>query len=116
MTTPTAATPAAPVAATPAAPIPAAAPAAAVPATDSLIPAAPVAATPATPAAQAAAAAPTDPNSPDAWVLAEGVQGTGKRPEWFKGDKYGSVADQAKAYVDLEKRFGSFNGAPKDGK
>ena len=42
----------------------------------------------------------------------EGVAGEGDKPEWFKGDKYGSVADQAKAYTDLEKRFGGFTGAP----
>jgi hypothetical protein len=119
VTTPAAA-PAAPAAAAPAAPAPAAAPAAAAPAIDSLIPAAPAAAAPAAAAPAAAApaapAAPVNPNSPDAWVLAEGVLGTGPKPEWFKGDKYVTVADQAKAYVDLEKRFGSFVGAPKEGK
>ncbi|MGH8235401.1 MAG: hypothetical protein ACREXP_00075 [Steroidobacteraceae bacterium] len=111
MTTPTAA-PAAPVAA--AAPAPAADPVAAAPAAaapvTSLLPAAAPAADPAAPAA----AAPVDPNSPDAWVLMEGVQGTGKRPEFFKADKYATLADQAKAYTDLEKRFGSFVGAPKE--
>jgi hypothetical protein len=49
-------------------------------------------------------------------VLAEGVLGQGDKPEWFKSDKYASVAEQAKAYTELEKRFGSFTGAPKDGK
>lgn len=57
-----------------------------------------------------------DPNSPDAWVLSEGVQGAGKRPDWFKADKYKSVAAQAEAYVALEKRFGTFTGAPAEGK
>ena len=37
-------------------------------------------------------------------------------PEWYKADKYKSVAEQAKAYAELEKRFGAFKGAPKDGK
>jgi hypothetical protein len=60
--------------------------------------------------------APVDPNSSDAWVLMEGVLGQGKPPEWFKRDKYATLADQAKAYVELEKRFGAFVGAPKDGK
>jgi hypothetical protein len=117
-----AAAPAAPAAAAPAAPaslIPDASAAAAAPAAapatpakpGSLIPDAPAAAAPA-----AAPAAPVDPNSPDAWLLAEGVQGPGKRPEWFKNDKYRSVEDQAKAYPELEKRFGAFVGAPKDGK
>jgi len=45
------------------------------------------------------------------WFLAENMPGDGDRPEWFK-DKYKSVADQAKAYADLEKRFGGFTGAP----
>ena len=36
-------------------------------------------------------------------------------PEWYKGDKYKSVAEQAKAYTELEKKFGGFTGAPKDG-
>jgi hypothetical protein len=72
---------------------------------------------PAAPAAPAAdPAKPVDPNSPKAYLLAEGVQGNGEKPEWFKSEKYKSVADQAQAYVDLEKRFGSFVGAPKDGK
>lgn len=57
-----------------------------------------------------------NPNDPNAWVLSEGVMGTGPRPEWFKADKYGNVVEQAKAYPELEKRFGAFTGAPKDGK
>lgn len=46
------------------------------------------------------------------WLYAEGVPGTGDRPEYFKADKYGTLADQAKAYKELEVRFGSFTGAP----
>lgn len=128
MTTPTAA-PAAPVAAAPAAPVvpvpaapaaPAAAPVAAAPAApaaiDSLLPADPGAAPAAPAAAPVAPAAPVDPNSPNAWVLAEGVLGNGEKPSWFKNDKYASVAKQAEAYTALESRFGSFVGAPKDGR
>ncbi len=33
------------------------------------------------------------------------------RPEWLK-EKYNSIEDQAKAYVELEKKFGGFTGAP----
>ena len=118
MPTPTAAD-AAPVAGSPA---PAAAP------TASLIPDAPAAAAaaaapaapaasliPAPPAAPVKPAAP-DPNDPNAWVLAEGVLGVGEKPSWLKTEKYKSVADQAAAYPELEKRFGAFKGAPKDGK
>jgi len=49
------------------------------------------------------------------YFLTEGIKGTGNTPEWFKADKYKSIADQAKAYTELEKRFGGFKGAPKDG-
>ncbi len=63
-----------------------------------------------------ATATKTDPNDPNAWVLSEGVLGTGDRPAWFKHDKYKSVSDQAAAYPELEKKLGSFTGAPKDGK
>lgn len=48
------------------------------------------------------------------WSYAEGVAGEGEAPEWFKADKYNSIADQAKAYKDLEGRFGSFTGAPEE--
>lgn len=33
-------------------------------------------------------------------------------PAWYKADKYKTVEAQAQAYVDLEKRFGAFTGAP----
>ena len=62
--------------------------------------------------------APTDTpqNTPDgsapAWSWGEDLPGEGDAPEWLKADKYSSVADQAKAYTDLEKKFGSFTGAP----
>jgi hypothetical protein len=49
------------------------------------------------------------------YFLAEGIKGAGETPEWYKSDKYQSVAEQAKAYNELEKKFGGFKGAPKDG-
>jgi hypothetical protein len=49
------------------------------------------------------------------YFLSDGIKGTGDAPEWYKGDKYKSVAEQAKAYTELEKKFGGFTGAPKDG-
>lgn len=55
-----------------------------------------------------------DPDAPK-WFLATGVQGEGEKPDWYKDEKYGSITDQAKAYDDLEGRFGAFTGAPKDG-
>jgi hypothetical protein len=109
-----AAAPAAPAAAVPAAP--AAAPAA----SDSILPAAPAASpAPAAPVvAPAAAPQPTavDPNAPAPWNYADGTPGTGKAPDWFKADKYKTVDKQAEAYSHLEKRFGTFVGAPEGGK
>lgn len=63
-----------------------------------------------------AAEAAADPNGGQAWLLRDGVMGEGEKPAWFKQDKYKSVAAQAEAYVALESRFGSFIGAPKEGK
>lgn len=48
------------------------------------------------------------------YFLSEGVGGSGDAPDWFKGDKYKTVSDQAKAYKDLEGKFGSFTGAPEE--
>ena len=49
------------------------------------------------------------------YFLAEGIKGTGDTPDWYKADKYQSIAEQAKAYNELDKKFGGFKGAPKDG-
>jgi len=46
------------------------------------------------------------------WSYAEGINGEGDAPEWYKGDKFKSVADQAKAYKGLEAKLGGFTGAP----
>ena len=51
----------------------------------------------------------------DDWYYADGVKGEGEMPEGFRPDKYTSVAAQAKAYTELESKFGAFTGAPKDG-
>jgi hypothetical protein len=116
--------------ATPAAAAPAATPAAATPAVDSLLPAAPAAPAAAAPAAPASATPPvaaapaappiapaTPPPAADEpkWFYSDGVPGKGEPPAWYKADKYKSMEAQAKAYSDLEPRFGAFVGAPKDG-
>ena len=44
--------------------------------------------------------------TPVGWSYADGVEGQGDAPDWFKGDKYNTVADQAKAYKDLESSSG----------
>jgi len=49
------------------------------------------------------------------FFLSEGIKGSGDIPEWYKPDKYKSISDQAKAHTELEKKFGAFIGAPKDG-
>jgi len=80
-------------------------------------------ATPATPAADPAAAAAATPTPPPAaapvtvtptgdWYYDKDIKGTGTPPEWLKGDKYKTIADQAKAYAEIEKKLGAFKGAP----
>lgn len=51
------------------------------------------------------------------WNLTEGVAGEGDAPEWFKADKYKTVADQAKALTELEPKLGAaadLIGAPEE--
>lgn len=48
----------------------------------------------------------------DPWFLSETLQGEGEKPDWFKSEKYKTISDQAKAYTDLEGKFGSFTGSP----
>jgi len=57
-------------------------------------------------------------HEPD-WRWNENVEGKGDKPDWFLKDKYKTVEDQAKAYVeaqkrigDLSSRIGNFKGAP----
>ena len=49
------------------------------------------------------------------YFLSEGIKGAGDMPKWYNPSKYKSVSEQAKAYTELEKKFGGFTGAPKDG-
>ena len=51
----------------------------------------------------------------EGWMMAEDIKGEGDAPEWFKSNKYKTVADQAKAYAGLESKLGAFTGAPEDG-
>ena len=37
----------------------------------------------------------------EGWMMAEDIKGEGDAPEWFKSNKYKTVADQAKAYAGL---------------
>jgi len=57
-----------------------------------------------------------DPASSDPqaeWFYDENLKGEGNRPEWLK-EKYKTIADQAKAYSEAEKRLGAHKGAPDD--
>lgn len=46
------------------------------------------------------------------WFFADGVKGVGEPPEYFNSKKYKTLAEQARAQRELEKRFGAFTGAP----
>lgn len=46
------------------------------------------------------------------WFLSDGVAGTGDKPDWFNGEKYKNVAEQAKGYKELQKKLGAFTGSP----
>lgn len=58
----------------------------------------------------------TPPAEGAKFQFADGVDGTGERPEWFNNTKYKTVSDQAKGYNELESKFGAFTGAPEEGK
>jgi hypothetical protein len=55
----------------------------------------------------------TDNSNAASWFYDENMPGQGERPEWLK-DKYKSAADQAKAYNELDKKLGKFQGAPEN--
>lgn len=46
------------------------------------------------------------------WWLDDKTPANGDVPDWFNNKKYKTVADQAKAQRELEKRLGGFTGAP----
>lgn len=66
------------------------------------------------PSAVQVPATPATQQPPTDWHWGEGVKGNGNKPEWLQ-ERYKSVADQAQAYSELERKFGEFKGAPKDG-
>lgn len=49
------------------------------------------------------------------FFLSEGIKGTGDAPEWYEAKHFKSVSEQAKGYSELQKKFGSFTGTPKEG-
>jgi len=60
-----------------------------------------------------AVSAPAETPQEAIWHYAEGVPGQGDKPEFLK-EKYANVTEQAKAYTELESKFGSFTGAPEE--
>ena len=49
----------------------------------------------------------TPAETPNAdWFIDEGIRGVGARPTWLN-DKFKTVADLGKSYVELEKKFGT---------
>lgn len=48
----------------------------------------------------------------NAWAWNDSMPGSGEAPEWLNQSKYTNVEEQAKAYTELEGRFGGFTGAP----
>jgi hypothetical protein len=44
-------------------------------------------------------------DTPPSWLIEDGRPGIGDRPDWLN-DKFNSVADLAKSYQELEKKFG----------
>ena len=51
----------------------------------------------------------------EGYLFADGVKGEGQTPAWFKSSKYKTISAQAEGYNELESKFGSFTGMPKDG-
>ncbi len=56
-----------------------------------------------------------EPLNEGEYFLSENIKGIGDIPDWYQGSRYKSVAEQAKGYTELEKKFGSFTGQPKEG-
>jgi hypothetical protein len=55
--------------------------------------------------------APAEQEAP-AWMWSEDTAGNGDKPDWFMDSKYKTIAEQAKAYPELQNKFGGFTGAP----
>lgn len=57
---------------------------------------------------------PPAPEGSSTWNWTDEVPGIGDAPDWFRADKYNSVAAQAKAYNDAASKLGAFTGAPEE--
>lgn len=57
--------------------------------------------------------APAEQEAP-AWMWSEDTAGNGDKPDWFMDSKYKTIAEQAKAYPELQSKFGAFTGKPEE--
>lgn len=48
------------------------------------------------------------------WYWDEDIKGSTAKPDWLNTAKYKTVADQAKAYNEAQKKLGAFKGAPQE--
>jgi len=55
-----------------------------------------------------------DTQAEASWFYDDNMAGVGDKPEYLK-ENFKNLGEQARAYVELEKKFGGFKGAPKDG-
>jgi len=49
------------------------------------------------------------------YYLADGIKGVGPMPDYYDNKRFKTLSEQARSYRELEKKLGSFTGAPKDG-
>jgi len=63
-------------------------------------------------AAPEAAQEATEAAPESTWNWNSELPGTGDAPDWLNTAKYNDVSEQAKAYRELESKFGGFTGAP----
>ena len=47
------------------------------------------------------------------FFLSEGIKGVGDQPEWYKADKYKTIAEQAQAETEIWKKRGAINDGPR---
>ena len=55
-----------------------------------------------------------EPPAEPSYYFADGIAGTGDKPEWLIDSKYKNVSEQAKGYNEIRKQLGSFTGAPEN--
>jgi hypothetical protein len=60
---------------------------------------------------QSGAEEPSQPQESD-WYYAEGIPGTGEKPDWFNNKTFKTIEEQAKASLELRKALGERTAAP----